>query len=403
MTVNPSERFERDVVVVGGGGHVGLPLAIALADRGAQVAVYDVNPVAVAQVSSGQMPFRESGAAAMLRRVVAAGRLTAATDPAIVGTAEHVIVVVGTPVDEHLNPDQQAVPRALFGCADHLRDGQLLILRSTVYPGVTALVEKVVARLGKAIDVAFCPERIAEGKAMTELFDLPQIVSARRDEAYDRAAALFGLLTDRRVRMTPEEAELAKLFTNVWRYIKFATANQLYMIANDRGLDFERIRQGLMLDYPRAADMPGPGFAAGPCLFKDTMQLAAFNNNNFMLGHTAMTINEGMPLYLVDRLTRRFDLESMTVGILGMAFKGDSDDIRSSLAYKLKRVLTSKAAAVRCTDPYVTVDESLVPLDEVVESCDLLIIGAPHSEYAGLTTTKPVVDVWGLRGEGVQI
>ncbi|MGH3304173.1 MAG: nucleotide sugar dehydrogenase [Streptosporangiaceae bacterium] len=403
MALNPSESYERDVVVVGGCGHVGLPLAIALADRGAQVAVYDVNPAAVGEVSSGHMPFLESGAAAMLERVVAAGRLVASADPAIVGTAEHVIVVVGTPVDEHLNPDQQAVPRALAGCAEYLRDGQLLILRSTVYPGVTALVEKVVARLGHAIDVAFCPERIAEGKAMTELFDLPQIISARRDEAYSRAAALFGLLTDRQVRMTPEEAELAKLFTNVWRYIKFATANQLYMIANDRGLDFERIRQGLMLDYPRAADMPGPGFAAGPCLLKDTMQLAAFNNNNFALGHTAMTINEGMPLYLVDRLTRRYDLESMTVGILGMAFKGGSDDIRSSLAYKLKRVLTSTAAAVRCTDPYVTVDQSLVPLDEVVDSCDLLIIGAPHPEYADLATTKPVVDIWGIRGEGVQI
>jgi UDP-N-acetyl-D-mannosaminuronic acid dehydrogenase len=391
------------VVVVGGCGHVGLPLAIALADRGAQVAVYDVNPAAVNEVSSGHMPFLESGAAAMLERVVAAGRLVASTDPAIVGTAGHVIVVVGTPVDEHLNPDQQAVPRALAGCADYLRDGQLLILRSTVYPGVTALVEKVVARLGKAIDVAFCPERIAEGKAMTELFSLPQIVSARRDEAYKRAAALFGLLTDHQVRMTPEEAELAKLFTNVWRYIKFATANQLYMIANDRGLDFERIRQGLMMEYPRAADMPGPGFAAGPCLLKDTMQLAAFNNNNFVLGHTAMTINEGMPLYLVDRLKRRFDLESMTVGILGMAFKGGSDDIRSSLAYKLKRVLMSTAAAVRCTDPYVTVDESLVPLDEVVEFSDLLIIGAPHPEYAELVVAKPVVDIWGIRGEGVQI
>jgi UDP-N-acetyl-D-mannosaminuronic acid dehydrogenase len=403
VTLNPSQSFERDVVVVGGCGHVGLPLAIALADRGAQVAVYDVNPVAVGEVSSGHMPFFESGAAATLERVIAARRLVASADPAIVGTAEHVIVVVGTPVDEHLNPDQQAVPRALAGCADYLRDGQLLILRSTVYPGVTALVEKVVARLGHAIDVAFCPERIAEGKAMTELFDLPQIVSARRDEAYTRAAALFGLLTDRQVRMTPEEAELAKLFTNVWRYIKFATANQLYMIANDRGLDFERIRQGLMLDYPRAADMPGPGFAAGPCLLKDTMQLAAFNNNNFVLGHTAMTINEGMPLYLVDRLTRRYDLESMTVGILGMAFKGGSDDIRSSLAYKLKRVLTSTAAAVRCTDPYVTADDSLAPLDEVVDSCDLLIIGAPHPEYADLATTKPVVDIWGIRGEGVQI
>jgi len=382
---------------------VGLPLAIALADRGAQVAVYDVNPLAVAEVSSGRMPFLESGAAPMLERVIASGRLVASADPAVVGSAEHVIVVVGTPVDEHLNPDQQAVPRALAGCADYLRDGQLLILRSTVYPGVTALVEKVVAKLGKAIDVAFCPERIAEGKAMTELFDLPQIVSARRDEAFKRAAALFGLLTDSQVRMTPEEAELAKLFTNVWRYIKFATANQLYMIANDRGLDFERIRQGLMLDYPRAADMPGPGFAAGPCLFKDTMQLAAFNNNNFVLGHTAMMINEGMPLYLVDRLKRRFDLEAMTVGILGMAFKGNSDDIRSSLAYKLKRVLTSAAAGVRCTDPYVTVDESLTPLDEVLDTCDLLIIGAPHPEYADLATSKPVVDIWGLRGEGVQI
>jgi UDP-N-acetyl-D-mannosaminuronic acid dehydrogenase len=403
VTLNPSESFDRDVVVVGGCGHVGLPLAIALADRGAQVAVYDVNPAAVAEVSSGRMPFLESGAAPMLERAIAAGRLVASTDPAIVGSAEYVIVVVGTPVDEHLNPDQQAVPRALAGCADYLRDGQLLILRSTVYPGVTALVEKVVAKLGKAIDVAFCPERIAEGKAMTELFDLPQIVSARRDEAFKRAAALFALLTDSQVRMTPEEAELAKLFTNVWRYIKFATANQLYMIANDRGLDFERIRQGLMLDYPRAADMPGPGFAAGPCLFKDTMQLAAFNNNNFVLGHTAMMINEGMPLYLVDRLKRRFELESMTVGILGMAFKGSSDDIRSSLAYKLKRVLTSAAAGVRCTDPYVTIDESLVPLDEVVDSCDLLIIAAPHPEYADLATTKPVVDIWGLRGEGVQI
>ena len=198
-------------------------------------------------------------------------------------------------------------------------------------------------------------------------------------------------------------SELAKLFTNVWRYIKFATANQLYMIANDRGLDFERIRLGLMLDYPRAADMPGPGFAAGPCLLKDTMQVAAFNNNNFALGQTAMAINEGMPLYLVDRLTRRYALESMTVGILGMAFKGGSDDIRSSLAYKLKRVLTSAAAAVCCTDPYVTVDPSLLPLEEVMAAADLLIIGAPHAVYADLRTDKPVVDIWGIRGEGVQV
>jgi len=400
---SPDSTFERDVVVVGGCGHVGLPLAIALADRGAQVGIYDVSDASVASVNEGRMLFAEPGAADVLKRVVAEGRLTASTSPAVVATAEHVVVVIGTPVDEHLNPDQSAIPKALAGCAPYLRSGQMLVLRSTVYPGVTALVERMVAGLGVQIDVAFCPERIAEGKAMTELFELPQIVSSRTARGMDRASALFGRLTPTLVPMTPEEAELAKLFTNVWRYIKFATANQLYMMANDRGLDFERIRQGLILDYPRAADMPGAGFAAGPCLFKDTLQLAAYNNNNFVLGHTAMTINEGLPLYLVHRLEQRFDLPAMTVGILGMAFKGGSDDIRSSLSYKLKHILAFKAGAVLCTDPYVTVDPALRPLGDVLVAADLLIIGAPHPEYADLVTDKPVADIWNLLGKGVRV
>ncbi|MBV9857456.1 MAG: nucleotide sugar dehydrogenase [Streptosporangiaceae bacterium] len=396
-------HFDRDVVVIGGCGHVGLPLAIAFADRGARVGIYDVSESAVATVNAGTLPFAEPGAAGKLEQAVAAGRLEASSDPAIVGSAEHVIVVIGTPVDEHLNPDQAAIPNALGGCAPYLRDGQLLVLRSTVFPGVTALVEKMVAGLGVSIEVAFCPERIAEGKAMTELFELPQIVSARSATGLRRASRLFGMLTDTLVELSPEEAELAKLFTNVWRYIKFATANQFYMMANDRGLDFERIRKGLSQDYPRAADMPGAGFAAGPCLFKDTMQLAAFNNNNFALGHTAMTINEGLPLYVVHRLEQRFDLQSMTVGILGMAFKGGSDDIRSSLSYKLKRILAFKSNHVLCTDPYVTTDPGLLPFEEVMSRSDLLVIAAPHPEYRNLPTDKPVADIWNVLGQGVRV
>jgi UDP-N-acetyl-D-mannosaminuronic acid dehydrogenase len=398
-----SRGFDRDVVVIGGCGHVGLPLAIAFASRGLRVGIFDVSEPSVALVNSATMPFAEPGAVPELERAVAAGRLEASADPAMVGTGEHVIVVVGTPVGENLEPDQAAVPNALAGCASHLTDGQILILRSTVYPGVTARVEKIVAGLGAEMDVAFCPERIAEGKAMTELFELPQIVSARSSVALDRAAKLFGLLTDTIVPMTPEEAELAKLFTNVWRYIKFATANQLYMMANDRGLDFERIRQGLAADYPRAADMPAAGFAAGPCLFKDTMQLAAFNHNNFALGHTAMAINEGLPLYVVHKLEERYDLASMKVGILGMAFKGGSDDIRSSLSYKLKRILAFKADSVLTTDPYVTVDPALRPLEEVIAGSDLLVIGAPHPEYRDLATDKPVADIWNILGQGVRV
>lgn len=399
------DGFERDVVVVGGGGHVGLPLAIALADRGATVAIYDVSVGAVQLINRGIVPFLEPDAQPALVRALDAGRLTATTDAAVVGTAENVIVVIGTPVDEHLNPDPNAIPVALAACSPHFKDGQLLVLRSTVYPGVTALVERMIEKLGVDIAVAFCPERIAEHKAMTELFTLPQIVSARTDDGRKRAAELFGLLTDKIVHLDPEEAELAKLFTNTWRYLKFAAANQFYMIANDKGLDFERIRSGLMQDYPRASDMPGAGFAAGPCLFKDTMQLAAFSDNTFNLGHSAMLVNEGFPLYVVSRLERRFDLSQLTVGILGMAFKAESDDIRSSLSYKLRRVLKFKAKAVLATDPYVTeeVDDTLLPLELVLEKADILVIATPHPQYRDLSTTKPVADVWNVLGQGVVV
>jgi UDP-N-acetyl-D-mannosaminuronic acid dehydrogenase len=396
----PSRGFERDVVVVGGCGHVGLPLAIAFADRGLSVAIYDIAEEVVTAVNAGTMPFLEEGASERLRAALLAGRLAAGTDPAVVQTAEHILVVIGTPVDEHLNPDPRAVPRALSQCAPYFRDGQLLVLRSTVYPGVTARVESVIAKLGLDIEVAFCPERIAEGRAMTELFSLPQIVSARSDRARQRASDLFSHLTPSIVHLEPEEAELAKLFTNAWRYIKFAAANQFFVMANDHGLDFSRIHAGLTEDYPRAADMPGAGFAAGPCLLKDTMQLASFMDNSFILGHAAMLVNEGLPLYLMGRLSERIDLESSTVGILGMAFKGGSDDTRSSLAYKLKKILQFRAGEVLCTDPYVTTDNELVPLDEVLEKSDLLIIAAPHPEYASLETKAQVVDVWNLLGTG---
>lgn len=395
--------FPRDVVVVGGCGHVGLPLAIVLADRGLRVTAFDIDAATVARVAAGTMPFDEPGAQPLLERALASGALAVTSDPASVSDAEHVVVVIGTPVDEHLNPDPEAVPRAIEALLDRLRDGQLVVLRSTIYPGVTRLVERLVSRSGRAIDVCFCPERIAEGRAVEELASLPQIVAAREDRITERAARLFGTIARDVVRTTPEEAELAKLFTNTWRYIKFAAANQLYTIANDFGVDFERVRAAITHDYPRAADMPGAGFAAGPCLFKDTMQLAAFNNNQFTLGHASMLVNEGLPLYLVSRLERRHDLSTMTVGILGMAFKAESDDVRSSLAYKLKRILRSKTREVLCADPYVRTDDALVPEDELVRRADLVIIGAPHRRYATLALSQPVVDVWNVRKRGVLV
>lgn len=397
----PEEMFSHDLVIVGGCGRVGLPLALVFADRGLRVLIFDINKKAVDQVNAGRLPFDEPDAAAVLAQVIGVN-LVASSDPAVVSQAEHVILVVGTPIDEHLNPDPEAVAQAVDRLAEHLRPGQLVILRSTLYPGVTALVERRLAAQGVEVDVSFCPERIAEGKAMTELYELPQIVAGRTRASLDRSRKLFSTLTNAIVEMEPEEAELAKLFTNSWRYLKFAVANQFYAIANDRGLDYERVRKGLIYDYPRAADLPAAGFAAGPCLLKDTMQLAAFNNNQFVLGQAAMMVNEGLPLYVVDRMAKRWDLSVMTVAILGMAFKAESDDARSSLSYKLRRILHFAAKRVVCSDPYVS-DPGLLPQDEAVAAADLIVIGTPHRPYHALHTDKPVVDIWGVVDGGVRV
>lgn len=394
-----SSRFACDVVVVGGCGHAGLPLAVALADRGARVAIHDICGPAIESVNAGRLPFHEPGAELPLRRAVTAGRLVASADPAIVGTAENVVVVISG-LDEHAGQRSTSIRAALADCSAQFRDGQILILRSTVTPGTTASAEKLVARRGIDMDVAFCPERIAEGMAMTELYQLPQIVASRTPRGLERASKLFSLLTPELIPLSVEEAELAKLFTNAWRYIRFAAANQLYMIASDLGLDYERIRQGLVRDYPRADDLAPAGLTAGPCLLKDTAGLARANAN-FTLGRAAIAVNQGLPGYLVSRLEMRFDLADMTVGVLGMAFKGGSDDSRASLAYLLADLLAARSRSVLCTDPLVTDDPDLLPLDTVLDQADLLVIGAPHPHYQELRTDKPVVDIWNILRRGV--
>ena len=390
------------IVVVGGCGHVGLPLSVALANSSNSVVAFDISETAVRSVNMGEAPFWEPGLDAALESAVSRG-FRAESDAKSIFNSEIVIVVVGTPMDIHLNPDPNAVVKAVQDISSMLRDDQILILRSTVFPGVTQQVERLLRNLNLKTRIVFCPERIAEGFAMIELAQLPQIVGARSDEDFRRAADVFLTLGIEVVRTTPEEAELAKLFTNTWRYIKFAAANQFWMMANDSGVSFENVRNAIRYEYPRASDFPSAGFTAGPCLFKDTMQLAAFSNNAFALGNSAMMINEGLPLYVVEKLSQKHDLSTTKFGLLGMAFKGESDDNRSSLAYKLKRILKFKSAGVLTTDPYVKNDSDLVTEERVLAESDLLIISAPHFRYKEIKTDKPIIDIWNLRGDGSSV
>jgi UDP-N-acetyl-D-mannosaminuronic acid dehydrogenase len=400
--IEPNPDVGLDIVVVGGGGHVGLPLSIAFADAGLRVGIFDIAETTLATIASGRMPFLEAGADDLLQRVLATGRLHLGADPAMIGRAATVVVVIGTPIDEFLNPSMTLFRGAVEQMAPHLREGALVVLRSTVYPGTTAFVTQALEELGCHVDVTFCPERIAEGHALEELRSLPQIVGADRAAAADRAEVLFRNLTADIVRTSSREAELAKLFTNTWRYMKFAIANQFFMVAHEAGVDYANVLDAIRRDYPRGADLPGPGFAAGPCLFKDTMQLAAFTSDHFPIGQSAMQVNEGLPAYVVSALERRHGtLRGRTIGILGMAFKAESDDTRASLSYKLRKLLMWAGATVLCTDPYVH-DTRLLSLELVLAQADTLVVGVPHRAYRDLDLgSRDVVDIWGALGRGI--
>jgi UDP-N-acetyl-D-mannosaminuronic acid dehydrogenase len=387
-----------DLVVVGGCGHVGLPLALSLAESGYSVGINDIDQSKVELVRSGQVPFRENGAEELLAKVLQTGRLELSTDPAMLARTKTVILVIGTPIDEFMNPSVRIFDKVLDDLTPHLQSGSLMVLRSTVFPGTTETVERRLLASGIAADVAFCPERIAEGHAIEELRTLPQLVGVTTDQAFAKASRLFEQLGVSIVRTTPLEAELAKLLTNTWRYMKFAIANQFFLIAHRSGLDYNKVLNAVRYDYPRAADLPAPGFAAGPCLLKDTMQLSAFTPDHFPIGQAAMQINEGLPGYIVDTLNSRRPLVGRTVGILGMAFKGESDDPRASLSYKLRRLAQFKGATVVCTDPYIE-DPTFKPLEEVLRESELVIIGAPHRAYRTLELDgREVVDIWGVTG-----
>jgi UDP-N-acetyl-D-mannosaminuronic acid dehydrogenase len=399
----PTTIENADITVVGGAGHVGIPLVLALAEAGLRVNVNDLNTQSLETLKDGRLPFIERGAQSVLTKALASKRLVFTDAPERISKGGPLIVTIGTPVDEFLNPVRKVVQDCIDWMLPSLVDGQLLILRSTVFPGTTDWMDGYLKSKGRKLKVAFCPERVVQGNGLEELREMPQIVSGTTPEAEREAVALFERITAEVVVVTPMEAEFAKLFNNAYRYIEFAATNEFYLIAKSAGLDYQRVLNAMKHNYPRAKSIPRPGYAAGPCLVKDTMQLTAFARNQFGLGHAALLINEGLALHVIDDLKRRYDLAKMTVGLLGMAFKAEIDDTRASLSYKFKKVLVGQTRAVLTTDPFVTTDSELKPLDEVIAKSDLLILCTPHAAYKQADLKgKPVLDVWGhLSGPNV--
>jgi len=385
------------ICIIGGCGHVGIPLGLALAKVGFTVTLIDINANAINMINGGKLPFVEEGAEEILKTHIGKN-LFATDDIKKISEQEAVIFVTGTPVDEHHNPEIKEVIKVINVYLPLMNKEQLVILRSTIFPGTTELIRNLFVDSWGESHVAFCPERILQGKGIEEIFKLPQIIAAENDSDFEAVSAIFSKVSPKIIRLKSREAELVKLITNTWRYLEFAAANAFYMMVENDGLDFYEIYNAVKDDYPRAANFPKAGLAAGPCLFKDTMQLSAFYQNNFFLGQSAMLVNEGLPNFLVSQLEKKMGvLKGKNIALLGMTFKANNDDTRESLSFKIKKLLEFKMAHVLTHDPYISTS---IPLEEVLEKADGIIIGTPHKEYKDIVPKVPYVDCWDFWSRG---
>ncbi len=387
-----------EVCVVGGAGHVGVPLSIALASRGVSTLINDINEKSLDILRAGELPFMEDNAQPLLKEALEKEMLGFSSAPESISEAAIIILTIGTPIDEFHNPLVDALNRCVDSLLPYISDDQTIILRSTVAPGVTRYLSRHLESKGKKCALAFCPERVVQGKGIDEIQSLPQLVSGTSEKAVQVASDLFSKIAPEIVLMKPGEAEFAKLICNAYRYIEFAATNQLYMVVENAGYDYNELLRKMKIGYPRLQSIPGPGFAAGPCLMKDTMQLGSFDKHNFSMGQIAVSINEGLPNYIVERIRKeRGTLVGLKIGVLGMAFKSESDDIRDSLSFKLKKLLLFSGADVSCSDEWVK-DDSFVSKETLLENSEIVIIGIPHKAYRGLKIDDrcEVIDLWDI-------
>ena len=388
-------KFNYDICIFGGLGHVGLPLGIVLANNGFKVLLYDNNEENLKIVSQGKMPFIEYGAEKLLKKHLKK-KLFISKNYNDVFLCKNIIITVGTPIDEYLNPKLNQFVNIIKNISSKLKKDHNIIIRSSVFPGTMEILNKILKKK-QLKNISYCPERIVQGYAVKELKNLPQIISAFNKSSEQKAINIFSKITKKIIITSIIEAEMVKLISNSWRYIQFASANQFFMICSQHNINFNKIRKIMTDSYSRGKGLPSAGFAAGPCLLKDTMQLYSFSKNIFSMGNASMLINEGMPSFVINQIKNKFDISKKKIGILGMSFKANIDDKRDSLSYKIFNLIKHEAKNVYCSDEYIK-DEKFISKENLIKNSDIIIVATPHDKYKKLKISKKkiLVDIWSI-------
>jgi UDP-N-acetyl-D-mannosaminuronic acid dehydrogenase len=392
-------------VAVIGLGRVGLPFALYLAQHGHTVHGIDSNLDTVGALQAGRMPFNEDGGLEALSATLGS-RFFPGSDLKALSEVETIIITLGTPVDEFNNPVFLPIEHLLRAALPHIQKGQLMVLRSTLAPGATEHLGRLIERttsfkIGRDLFLAACPERIAEGKSFVELPEVPQIVGGVDAASTERAVAFFRQVTPTVMPLDSRSAELAKLFCNMYRYIDFAVSNEFMMIASQHGREVYPIIDAVNRGYKRGG-IKSPGLAGGPCLYKDGFFLINKIPYNELIA-SAWKIHETTPAYLIEQARVFKPIDGAKAAILGLTFKKNIDDTRNSLAFKLKKLLLAEGADVHLHDPFIASSSR----EDALRDADFVFVAINHDAFLDLTPdalrriARPdavVADIWNLLG-----
>lgn len=390
------------VAVIGACGHVGLPFSLVCARAGHKVYGIDRNEELIDHVESGYFPYIEEGGERILHEQLKNGNVEFTTNPSYIKECDVVAIMLGTPVDHENNPRLDD----LFSFIDHtlipfMKKGTLVLLRSTVAPGTTDLLRQRIHNKtqwieGKDFYLVFCPERVLQCKSITETETLPQLIGAFNATSYAVARDFNKTYNSNdQLYLTPREAEIGKLMTNMYRYVTFALANEFWIIGEKQGVNIENVTKAINFGYKRM-DLPLPGpNVGGPCLFKDGRFLLSDIPFGDLI-QTSFLINEGMPDYIFNRI-KVLQPTIKKVLILGAAFKANCDDTRNSLSFKMKKVCIKHGAEVDMIDPLA--DRELPAPKFSSSEYDAVIVMTPHDVF-GMTNLSlyrkdcVMADVW---------
>lgn len=402
--------MKKCTVSVIGIGRVGLPFSLYIADKGNKVFGIGRSESKIEKIKEGKMPFKEEGGDLLKKYVNKTFIPTTSYD--FIKSSDIIILTLGTPIDSNMNPVLDQINEAVVKSLPFLKKGHLIILRSTVSPQTTAYVKDKIElstkfKVGKDIFLAYCPERIAEGFAISETKTIPQIIGGVDLNSTKKAEKFFTDLKIKCILTDSTSAELAKLFTNMYRYINFAISNEFMVIAQNYNKNIHEIVNLVNYGYKRNG-LALPGLSAGPCLFKDGFFL--INDNPYLdLITASWKVNESLPLFLIQQLKKETSLKNKKVLILGLAFKPDVDDTRESLSFKIIKALEREHARIMLHDPYIKEypkREIEKDLDKALHESDVVIIATKHTTYLKnknkivekLKNTSYISDVWNIFG-----